>query len=210
MDVNTEWWLDPAWRWQRLGGGGVIVIGVLNLVAVVARAGDLGALNIAVVAISTVVSIMTGWALAFGSSGSNGIVGDSRPGKVGIMVYGFSSALNVASVDPDSPLAIVSAVGSLLGAIGLIVALVQISKAGIADRRSRRAPLWFVLASVGAAILAVIVHNITGVPTATAGIIVALAGAIAQANVGLAYLRNPLVAESEEAAGDPSGETANA
>lgn len=208
--MNAKWWLDPAWRWQRLGGGGVIVLGVLNLVAVVARAGDLGALNITVVVISTVVSIGTGWVLAFGSSGSNGIVGGSKPGKVGIMVYGFSSTLNVAFTDTDSSFVIVTAVGSLVGLIGLVVALVQISKAGVADRRSRRAPLWFVLAAVGAAILAVIVHNVTGVPTATAGIIVALAGAIAQANVGLAYLRNPLFVVSEEGADDPSGETANA
>lgn len=154
---------SPRPVWQRLGGGGILVAAALLLVATILEYvywgadGDRSATLIAFIPIfslSLLVYFAAMFPLAFGRSGSDGIVADSVVGKASLIAFGTLFLANetlylIANyfTDPASDFVAANVASLILAALQYLAALVAavvIIRAGIA----RGAARWSLLIAV--------------------------------------------------------------
>ncbi len=172
-------------NWRLFGGGGLILGGVLWLI--VALAGVGGALGTWLQIIAYIALAVAGFMLAFGQTGSNGVVGGSVLGKLGFVAFGLGFALlavvpllGFAGVSLPSVLATVAVVLIALGAIvGAIVAFQK----GVARGVAR----WIFFVP---AVLALVWMFVTLGWVAIGGNVLVILLTIALVLAGVAYLLN--------------------
>lgn len=172
-------------NWRLFGGGGLILGGVLWLVAVLAATS--GALDTWLRIVAFVALAVAGFMLAFGETGSNGIVGGAVLGKIGFVAFGVGFALLAlapllafAGVVLPAELAIVAVV---LVALGAIIGAIVAYQKGVARGVAR----WIFFVP---AVLALVWLFVTLGWVALDGTIVAVVLALALAVSGVFYLLN--------------------
>jgi hypothetical protein len=121
-------------NWRLFGGGGLIVGGVLWLI--VALAGVGGALGTWLQIIAYIALALAGFALAFGQTGSNGVVGGSVLGKLSFIAFGVGFALLallplLGFVGVGLP-PVLATVAIVLIAIGAVIGAVVAYQKGVA------------------------------------------------------------------------------
>ena len=125
---------DQTANWRLFGGGGLVLGGVLWLIATIVGAS--GALDTWLRIVAFLALAVAGFMLAFGQTGSNGIVGGSILGKLAFVAFGIGFALlalgpllGLAGTTLPAGLA---TVGVVLIAIGSVIGAVVIYQKGVA------------------------------------------------------------------------------
>lgn len=135
---------DRTANWRLFGGGGMLAGGLLWLIAlIVAAAGAGGPLIGWLTAIGFLLLGVSGFFLAFGQTGSNGVVGGSVLGKLGFVAFGGGFLLLgliplLAGVGTTLP-ADTATVATVLIVIGGIIGAIVAYQKGVA----RGAARWF-------------------------------------------------------------------
>ena len=171
-------------NWRLFGGGGLILGGLLWLIVAIIGAGGIGTwLQIA----AYVALAVAGFMLAFGQTGSNGVVGGSVLGKIAFVAFGVGFAilallplLGLAGVALPPELAIVAVI---LIAVGAVVGAIVAYQKGVARGVAR----WIFFVP---AILAVVWLFVTVGWVALGGNILVILLSLALALAGVAYLLN--------------------
>ncbi len=121
-------------NWRLFGGGGLVLGGVLWLIVTLVAVG--GALDTWLRIIAFLALAIAGFMLAFGQTGSNGVVGGSVLGKLGFVAFGVGFALlalvPLLGLFGTSLPAGLSTVGIVLIAIGAVVGAIVAYQKGIA------------------------------------------------------------------------------
>lgn len=172
-------------NWRLFGGGGLILGGLLWLIAAIVGAG--GAIGSWLQIIAFIVLAIAGFMLAFGQTGSNGVVGASVLGKIGFVAFGVGFALLalaplLALVGTTLPPELAT-VGIVLIAVGAIVGAIVAYQKGVARGIAR----WIFFVP---AVLAVVWLVVTLGWVALGGNILAILLSLALALAGVAYLLN--------------------
>jgi hypothetical protein len=185
----------PAW--SRLGGGGILAAALLLFSATILEyfywvpaGGDSPALLVAILVtfgLSILLYLLCVFPLAFGSTGSNGIVGRSVVGKIALLAFGIGFAalqttylMNTYITGGDA-----GAVSPVLAAVqylGVLVAAIIIARVGIATGAARWALL---VGAVVSAVCQVVVQTAVSYEVVTIAYSVST---IVQAAVGVTYL----------------------
>ena len=187
-------------RWRILGGGTLLVAALLLLLASILEANpithpadhDAGFWLFAIVySLSSILFLLAVFPLAFGSSGSNGIVSDSALGKTGLIAFGVFCLVsrelylvgtyftNRTATDTASNL---SNLASLLLFVGAIIAGIVIARRGVAQGIAR----WSMLIALA---ISLITTALTFTTDATATIrVLDCISALGQAFAGYTYL----------------------
>ena len=125
---------DQTANWRLFGGGGLVLGGVLWLIATIVGAS--GALDTWLRIVAFLALAVAGFMLAFGQTGSNGIVGGSILGKLAFVAFGIGFALlalgpllGLAGTTLPAELA---TAGIVLIAIGSVIGAVVIYQKGVA------------------------------------------------------------------------------
>ncbi len=171
-------------NWRLFGGGGLILGGLLWLIVAIIGEGGIG-MWLQIVAF--IALAIAGFMLAFGQTGSNGVVGGSVLGKIAFVAFGIGFAilalvplLALAGVALPAELSIVAIVLIALGAIvGAIVAFQKGVARGIAK--------WIFFVP---AVLALVWLFVTLGWVALGGNILVILLSLALALAGVAYLLN--------------------
>ena len=176
---------DRTANWRLFGGGGMLAGGLLWLVATII--GGSGALDTWLRIIAFVALAIAGIVLAFGQTGSNGVVGGSLLGKLGFVAFGVGFAL-LALVPLLGLLGTslpggITTVGIVLMAIGAVVGAIVAYQKGVARGVAR----WIFCVP---AVLAVVWMLVTLGLVALAGNIVVILLTLALMLAGLVYLLN--------------------
>lgn len=172
-------------NWRLFGGGGLILGGVLWLIVTIASVG--GALGTWLQIIAFIALAIAGFMLAFGQTGSNGVVGGSVLGKLGFVAFGVGFAL--LALGPLLGLfgttlpGALATVGVVLIAIGAIVGAIVAYQKGVARGIAR----WIFFVP---AVLAVVWLFVTLGWVAIGGNILVILLTLALAVAGVAYLLN--------------------
>jgi hypothetical protein len=173
-------------NWRLFGGGGLLVGGILWLLAVILGQAGVGADVVKWLTVIGLVVVAIGFFLvAWGQTGSNGAVGNNILGKVGLwaaalgtLLWGLLPAFGVAVADAWGwVVAVLVVVGTLLAAIAIM-------QKGVAKGLAKWA-MWLVF------ILAVLffLGAVAGVG-ALAHWVIGLVFAIVVALTGLVYILN--------------------
>lgn len=173
-------------NWRKFGGGGLLVGGLLWLLAVIlgqaGMAGDvskwLGIIGLIVVAIGFFL-------VAWGQTGSNGAVGDSMLGKVGLWAAALGTLL--WALLPLFGVAIAGTWGwvvAVLVVVGTLLAAIAIMQKGVA----RGLAQWAMFLVFLLALLYFL--GVVGGVAALANWVIGLVFAIVVALTGLIYLLN--------------------
>lgn len=121
-------------NWRLFGGGGLVLGGVLWLIATIA--GTTGPLDTWLRIIAFLALAVAGFMLAFGQTGSNGIVGGSILGKLAFVAFGVGFALlalvPLLGLAGTTLPAGLTTVGIVLIAIGSVVGAIVIYQKGVA------------------------------------------------------------------------------
>lgn len=172
-------------NWRLFGGGGLILGGVLWLIVTIASLA--GALGTWVQIIAFIALAIAGFMLAFGQTGSNGVVGGSLLGKLGFIAFGIGFALlalgpllGLAGTTLPPELA---TVGIVLIAIGAVVGAIVAYQKGVARGIAR----WIFFVP---AVLAVVWLFVTLGWVTLGGNILVILLSLALALGGVAYLLN--------------------
>jgi len=172
-------------NWRLFGGGGLLLGGVLWLIVTIASLG--GAIDTWLRIIAFVVLAVAGFMLAFGQTGSNGVVGGSVIGKLGFVAFGVGFALlalgpllGLAGTTLPAGLA---TIGIVLIAIGSVVGAIFAYQKGVARGVAR----WVFFVP---AVLAVVWMLVTVGLIALAGNVLVILLTIGLALAGVAYLLN--------------------
>jgi len=172
-------------NWRLFGGGGLVLGGVLWLIATIANVG--GALDTWLRIVAFLALAVAGFMLAFGQTGSNGVVGGSLLGKLGFVAFGIGFALlalapllGLAGTTLPGGLATVAIV---LIAIGGVVGAIVAYQKGIARGIAR----W--IFGVPAVIAVVWMLTTLGLITLEGNVLVILL-ALAYVLAGVVYLLN--------------------
>ncbi len=171
-------------NWRLYGGGGLILGGLLWLIVAIIGAGGIGMwLQI----VAYIALAIAGFMLAFGETGSNGVVGGSVLGKIGFVAFGIGFAilalvplLALGGVALPAELAIVAVV---LIAVGAVVGAIVAFQKGVARGVAR----WIFFVP---AVLAVVWLFVTVGSVALGGNILVILLSLALALAGVAYLLN--------------------
>lgn len=172
-------------NWRIFGGGGLVLGGLLWLIVTLVAVG--GVLDTWLRIIAFVALAVAGFMLAFGQTGSNGIVGGSVLGKLGFTAFGIGFALlalvpllGVAGVALPAGLA---TVGIVLIAIGGVIGAIVTYQKGVARGVAR----WIFFVP---AVIAVVWMLTTLGLVALAGNVLTILLALAYALAGVAFLLN--------------------
>jgi hypothetical protein len=172
-------------NWRIFGGGGLVLGGLLWFIVTLVAIG--GALDTWLRIIAFIVLAVAGFSLAFGQTGSNGVVGGSMLGKLGFVAFGVGFTLlalvpllGLAGVALPAGL---TTVGVVLIAIGGVVGAIVTYQKGVARGVARW--IFFV-----AAVIAVIWMLVTVGVIALAGNSLTLLLALAYALAGVTFLLN--------------------
>lgn len=173
-------------NWRLFGGGGLLVGGVLWLLAVIlGEAGVSGDVTKWLGVIGLVVVAIGFFLVAWGQTGSNGAVGNNVLGKVGLWAAALGTLL--WALLPAFGVALVDAWGwivAILVVVGTLLAAIAIMQKDVARGLARWAMfLVFLLA------LLFFLGLVAGVE-ALAGWVITLIFAIVVALTGLVYLLN--------------------
>ncbi len=171
-------------NWRLFGGGGLILGGLLWFIVAIIGAGGIGTwLQI----VAYIALAIAGFMLAFGETGSNGVVGGSVLGKIAFVAFGIGFAilalvplLGFAGVSLPAELAIVAIV---LIAFGAVVGAIVAYQKGVARGIAR----WIFFVP---AVLALVWLFVTLGWVAIGGNILAILLSLALALAGVAYLLN--------------------
>ncbi len=172
-------------NWRLFGGGGLILGGVLWLISAIVGAG--GAISTWLQIVAFIALAVAGFMLAFGQTGSNGVVGGSVLGKLGFVAFGIGFAL--LALGPLLGLAgttlppVLATVGIVLIAIGAVVGAIVAYQKGVARGIAR----WIFFVP---AVLAVVWLFVTLGWVALGGNILVILLSLALALAGVAYLLN--------------------
>jgi hypothetical protein len=172
-------------NWRIFGGGGLVLGGLLWLIVTLVAIG--GALDTWLRIIAFIALAVAGFMLAFGQTGSNGIVGGSVLGKLGFVAFGIGFALlalvpllGVAGVALPAGLA---TVGIVLIAIGGVIGAIVTYQKGVARGVAR----WIFFVP---AVIAVVWMLTTLGLVALASNVLTILLALAYALAGVAFLLN--------------------
>ena len=172
-------------NWRLFGGGGLILGGVLWLI--LALASLTGALGTWVQIIAFLALAIAGFMLAFGQTGSNGVVGGSVLGKIGFVAFGVGFALlalvPLLGLFGTSLPAALTTVGIVLIALGAVVGAIVAFQKGVARGVAR----WIFFVP---AVLALVWMFVTLGWVALGGNILVILLSLALAIAGVAYLLN--------------------
>jgi len=172
-------------NWRLFGGGGLVLGGVLWLIATIVGTG--GALDTWLRIVAFIALAVAGFMLAFGQTGSNGVVGGSVLGKLGFVAFGIGFAL--LALGPLLGLAGTTlpagfeTVGIVLIAIGAVVGAIVVYQKGIARGIAR----WIFAVP---ALLAVVRMLVTIGLIALTGNFLVILLSLALALAGVAFLLN--------------------
>lgn len=141
-------------NWRIFGGGAMLAGAVLWLIAlVVAAAGSGGAITSWLTILGFLLLGASGFFLAFGQTGSNGVVGGSVLGKLGFVAFGVGFILlalvPLLSVFGTALPAETGTVGTVLVVIGGIIGAIVTYQKGVA----RGAARWFFFVPVAISIV---------------------------------------------------------
>lgn len=175
-------------NWRLFGGGGMLAGGLLWLIAlIVAAAGSSGPLTGWLTTIGFLLLGASGFFLAFGQTGSNGVVGGSVLGKLGFVAFGIGFLLLgliplLGSFGTALP-AGTATVALVLIVIGGIIGAIVTYQKGVA----RGAARWFFAVPV---VLSIVWLFVTAGWLALGGTILVTLVALAFALAGLVFLLN--------------------
>jgi len=175
-------------NWRLFGGGAMLVGALAWLIALlVESAGSGGEITTWLTIIGFLLLGVSGFVLAFGQTGSNGVVGGSVLGKLGFIAFGVGflllglvPLLGVLGIGLPSELL---TVGAVLVAVGGIIGAIVTYQKGVARGVAR----WFFFVP---AILALIWVATTLGWIAIGGNILVTLVAVAYAIAGLLFLLN--------------------
>ncbi len=172
-------------NWRLFGGGGLLLGGVLWLIVTLASIG--GAVDTWMRIVAFVALAIAGFMLAFGQTGSNGVVGGSVFGKlgfvafaVGFVVLALIPLLGLAGTALPAGL---DTVGIVLIAVGAVVGAIVAYQKGVA----RGAARWILFVP---AVLSVVWMLVTVGLIALAGNVLVILLSLGFALAGVAYLLN--------------------
>ena len=173
-------------NWRLFGGGGMLLGALLWLIALLVEgAGSGGELTSWLTIIGFLLLGVCGFFLAFGQTGSNGVVGGSVLGKIGFVAFGIGflllglvPLLGVFGVSLPGELL---TIGAVLLAIGGVVGAIVVYQKGVARGVAR----WFFFVP---AVLALVWVATTLGWIAIGGNILVTIVAIAYAIAGLLFL----------------------
>ena len=171
-------------NWRLFGGGGLILGGVLWLIVAIIGAGGIGTwLQI----IAFIALAIAGFMLAFGQTGSNGVVGGSVLGKLGFVALGVGFALlalgPLLGILGTTLPAALGTVGVVLIAVGAVVGAVVAYQKGVARGIAR----WIFFVP---AVLTIVWLFATLGWVAIGGNVLMILLSLALAVAGVAYLLN--------------------
>jgi len=175
-------------NWQLFGGGGMLVGGLLWLIALVVEAGaGGGVVSEWLIIVGFLLLGASGFFLAFGQTGSNGVVGGSVFGKLGFVAFGVGFLLAglvplLATLGTALPTQTTTVGGVLIVIGGAIAAAVTYQK-GIA----RGAARWFFAVAVFVSV--VWLFSVAGWLAIGGNILVTLV-ALAYSFAGMLFLLN--------------------
>lgn len=175
-------------NWRLFGGGGMLAGGLLWLIAlIVAAAGAGGPISSWLTTIGFLLLGASGFFLAFGETGSNGVVGGSLIGKLGFVVFGVGFLLVglvplLGAFGVALPAGAIT-VGSVLIVIGGIIGAIVTYQKGVARGVAR----WFFAVPV---VLSLVWMLATSNVLAIAGNILPTLVALAYTLAGLLFLLN--------------------
>lgn len=173
-------------NWRIYGGGGLLLGGVLWMLAIIlGQAGSAGDLAKWLGVIGLIIVAIGFFILGWGQTGSNGVVGDSALGKVGLWAAALGTLL--WALLPLFGVALAGGAGwlvAILVVVGTLLAAIAIMQKGIARGLAKWAMfLVFLLA------LLYFLGVVGGVAT-LASWVIALIFAIVVALAGLLYVLN--------------------
>lgn len=175
-------------NWRLFGGGGMLAGALLWLIAlIVDAAGSGGEITAWLTIVAFLLLGASGFFLAFGQTGSNGVVGGSVLGKVGFVAFGIGFLLLglvplLGMLGTTLPAATTS-VAAVLVVIGGIIGAVVTYQKGVA----RGAARWFFAVPV---VLLIVWLFVTLGWLALGGNILVTLVALALAIAGLLFLLN--------------------
>ncbi len=175
-------------NWRIFGGGGMLAGGLLWLIAlIVAAAGAGGPIPGWLTTIGFLLLGASGFFLAFGQTGSNGVVGGSVLGKIGFVAFGVGFLLLgliplLSSLGTALP-AGTATVATVLIVIGGIIGAVVTYQKGVA----RGAARWFFAVPV---VISIVWLFSTAGWLAIGGNILVTLLALAYALAGLVFMLN--------------------
>ncbi len=175
-------------NWRLFGGGGMLAGGLLWLIALIAAAaGAGGPITGWLTTIGFLLLGASGFFLAFGQTGSNGVVGGSVLGKLGFVAFGIGFLLLgliplLAAFGTTLP-AGTATVGTVLIVIGGIIGAIVTYQKGVARGVAR----WFFGVPV---VLSIVWLLATAGLLAITGNILPLLVALAFTLAGLLFLLN--------------------
>lgn len=175
-------------NWRIFGGGGMLAGGLLWLIAlIVAAAGAGGPIPAWLTALGYLLLGVSGFFLAFGQTGSNGVVGGSVLGKLGFVAFGIGFILLglvplIGSTGTSLPAGTTTFAVVLMVLGGIVGAIVTYQK-GIARGVAR----WFFAVPIAISVVWLLA---TSNILAIAGNILPLLVAVAFALAGLVLMLN--------------------
>lgn len=169
-------------NWRIFGGGGMLAGGLLWLIAlIVAAAGAGGPIPAWLTAVGYLLLGASGFFLAFGQTGSNGVVGGSVLGKIGFVAFGVGFLL--LGLLPLLGVLGTSVFVAILVVLGGIIGAVVTYQKGVA----RGAARWFFAVPIAMSIVWLLA---TSNVLAIAGNVLPLLVALAYALAGLVLMLN--------------------
>lgn len=169
-------------NWRIFGGGGMLAGGLLWLIAlIVAAAGAGGPIPGWLTTVGFLLLGASGFFLAFGQTGSNGVVGGSVLGKLGFVAFGVGFVL--LGLLPLFGVLGTSVFVAILVVIGGIIGAVVTYQKGVA----RGAARWFFAVPIAISIVWLLA---TSNVLAIAGNVLPLLVALAYALAGLVLMLN--------------------
>lgn len=175
-------------NWRLFGGGGLLVGGLLGVIAVIIGAAGAATVGAWIGVVGTLLIGIALFFVAFGETGSNGAVGGSVFGKIvlvgfglGWILYGAIGLLGLLGISAPSVLGLVAAV---LVVVGGVLSAVAVYQGGVARGLAK----WIIALPVVWGIVLVL-HQLGWVSVLGATVLTGVL-AVLFAITGLLYLLN--------------------
>ncbi len=176
VDKNTA-------NWRLFGGGGMLLGGILWLIALIIGAGSAEAAKWLTI-IGLVIVAVGFFLVAWGETGSNGAVGNNLLGKVGLWAAALGTLLWALTPLFGTTISGLSVIIAILIVVGTLIAAVVIMQKGVARGLAK----WAMFAVFVVALLFFL--GVLAVIAALANSVITIIFAIVVSLTGFLYLLN--------------------